>query len=220
MRSSIHPPRQALRRPHAPLLLALALTLLLSGCASPAVKADVGTSGLRAHTLDPPIVKPAVTLTDTSGHSYDVRARTAGRLTLLFFGYTHCPDECPATMATIAVAEKQLVAVRSKITVLFVTTDPARDTPAVLKKWLAHFPGGQFVGLTGSEKAILHAASLAGVPLDPPEKQPDGTYAVAHGAQVLAFSPADNKAHAVYTLEATSDDYAHDLPLLVGPGTP
>lgn len=196
-------------------MLVLAAMVILAGCASAAGKQSSDPGKLRARTLGSAIAKPALTLTDTNGRPYDLRARTDGSLTLLYFGYTHCPDVCPATMANIAIAEKQLAVVRAKTSVVFVSTDPARDTPSVLKKWLAHFPGGNFVGLTGSERAIYQAAASVGVPLDPPQKQRDGSYSVNHGSQVLAFSPLDAKAHAVFTAETTSDDYAHDLPLLL-----
>lgn len=198
----------------AALLLSLALALLLTACAgSSAGPAATGT-GLHAATLDPPIAKPALTLTDTSGLSYDLQSRTKNRLTLLYFGYTHCPDECPTTMADIAVALKQLAAVRARTTVVFVTTDPARDSPAVLKKWLAHYPGVGFVGLTGPIKTIYAAAEKVGVPLEIPHRDASGTYVVNHGTQVLAFG-TDGKAHAVFTAQTTPDNYAHDLPLLL-----
>lgn len=192
----------------------MVLTLLLTACAGSSAKPAATATGLHAATMDPPIDKPALSLTDTSGHAYDLRAKTANRLTLLYFGYTHCPDECPATMADIAVALKQLAAVRARTTVVFVTTDPARDSPAVLKKWLAHFPGVGFVGLTGPIKTIYAAAKKVGVPLEVPHRDSAGAYVVNHGTQVLAFG-TDGKASAVFTAHTTSDDYAHDLPLLL-----
>ena len=82
----------------------------------------------------PAPAKPDFTLTDTSGHPYDFRARTQGQLTLLFFGYTHCPDVCPITLATIAGALNNLPG--HAVTVVFVTTDPARDTTSRLRSWL------------------------------------------------------------------------------------
>ncbi len=198
----------------AALLLAMALALLLTACAGSSAGPAAAGTGLHAATVDPPIATPALTLTDTSGHSYDLQSRTKNRLTLLYFGYTHCPDECPTTMADIAVALKQLAAVRARTTVVFVTTDPARDSPAVLKKWLAHYPGVGFVGLTGPIKTIYAAAQKVGVPLEIPHRDAAGTYVVNHGTQVLAFG-TDGKAHAVFTAQTTSDDYAHDLPLLL-----
>ena len=216
----VRPPHP--RAGRIPLLLSivLALAYVLTGCAGTSSRAaDLATSGsessgLHAATLNPPIEKPELTLTDTSGRPFDLRARTKGTLTLLFFGYTHCPDECPTTMANIAIALKQLAPVRARTSVVFVTTDPARDTPPVLKSWLAHYPGAGFIGLTGALKTIYAAADTVGVPLQRPYRASDGTYVVNHGTQVLAFG-LDGKAHAVFTSETSSEDYAHDLPLLL-----
>ena len=212
-------------RPVAAVLLAvLALVLAaVAGCStggssSKALAIGGGSdsgSGLRGTALGKPIAKPDVHLTDTSGRPYDLRAATAGRLTLLFFGYTNCPDVCPTTMADLAAALQQVgPAVRNRTTVVFVTSDPQRDTPEVLRRWLNSFDS-TFVGLTGDLKSVYAAAAAAGVPLEPPRRQPDGGYTVQHGAQVLAFAP-DGAARMVYLAGTPIADYAHDLPLLLG----
>src|SRR6185369_9103221 len=96
----------------------------------------------RGGLVTPPLTKPQFTLTNTSGASFDFRAETQGYVTLLFFGYTHCPDECPLHMAAIATSLKQLAPeVRGQVKVVFVTADPARDTPSVLRAWLDRFDG-------------------------------------------------------------------------------
>ena len=79
--------------------------------------------------VSPPLPKPKFTLTDTSGAQTDFWKKTEGHVTLLFFGYTRCPDECPLHMANIAAALKLIPAsVAKQIEVVFVTTDPDRDT--------------------------------------------------------------------------------------------
>ena len=210
--------RAVTRRGRGGMLAALVATvtmLALTACSGGAggASGSSGTGLSSATELTTPVAKPALVLTDTEGKAYDLVAETAGRVTLLYFGYTHCPDVCPTTMADIALALKSMPVVAGKITVVFITSDPARDTPAVLKSWLAHFDT-DFVGLTGSVKAIYAAADSVGVPLEPPVREPDGTYTVAHGAQVLAFG-TDNKAHVVFTAGAGSEGYDHDLPLIV-----
>lgn len=81
-------------------------------------------------TLDTPDAKPDLHLTDQNGHSYDLVEQTAGHPTLLYFGYTHCPDVCPTTMADLALAARRLpTADRRDLRVVFVSTDPTRDTP-------------------------------------------------------------------------------------------
>lgn len=76
-----------------------------------------------------------------------------GQTLLVYFGFTHCPDVCPTTLAVVADALEQLGATGQRLTPVFVTVDPARDTPAILKPYLASF-GPRFVGLTGSAQAI------------------------------------------------------------------
>lgn len=158
--------------------------------------------------------KPALTLTDTTGKPYNLVARTAGKLTLLYFGYTHCPDVCPTTMASIAITVSKLTPVqRAKIAVVFVTTDPNRDTPAVLKAWLGQF-NPAFVGLSGPFTTIQRAAAAVGVSIQPPVALPGGGYTVTHGAEVLAFN-TDERAHVVFTGGTTVLQFEHDVPLLL-----
>ena len=158
--------------------------------------------------------KPAFTLADTSGKPFDFVARTRHRLTYLYFGYTHCPDFCPATMADIARALRHVgPAVRNRVEVVFVTVDPRRDTGPVLRRWLSRFDPS-FVGLTGSERKIRGVEQEAGVPLAPPEKARGTHYAVQHSSLVLPYSP-DGRAHVVYAQGFRSSDYAHDMPLLL-----
>jgi protein SCO1 len=168
----------------------------------------------RGGEVSPPLEKPKFTLTDTSGKAYDFRVRTQGAVTLLFFGYTHCPDVCPLQMQMLASALKRISpATAREIKVVFVTTDPDRDTPPVLRAYLDHFDG-RFIGLTGSQQAI-DAAQIA-ANLSPAKKstvRPDGGYEVGHAAFVLAYTK-DNRAHVIYPLGVQLDDWVHDLPLL------
>ena len=171
-------------------------------------------SGYRGGLVSPPLPKPKFTLTDTSGTPFDFRAKTEGNPTLLFFGYTHCPDMCPLQMLVVAQALKSLPpAMADQFKVVFVTTDPDRDTPAVLRTWLDHFDK-RFIGLTGSQAAIDAAQSSANVP--PAKKstvRPDGNYEVGHASFVLAYTK-DDLAHVIYPVGVSEEDFAHDLPFL------
>lgn len=184
------------------------------GADKPAVVSPADDSPYRGTALEPPFPKPELVLTDTGGKRFDLREQTAGKATLIFFGYTNCPDECPTTMGDIAVAlTKQPQEVRENTRVVFVTTDPARDTPEKLGKWLAAF-GKNFIGLSGDLEQVKKAALSLGISVEDPETHSDGTVTSDHGTQVAAFSPTDNKAHVVYTGGTTAEDFAHDLPLL------
>lgn len=168
----------------------------------------------RGGLVSPPFEKPKFVLTDTSGKPFDFRANTQGSVTLLFFGYTHCPDMCPLQMEMLAKAMKRIPPVAARqIEVVFVTTDPGRDTPEVLRTYLDRFDK-RFIGLTGSGQAI-DAAQIA-ANLSPAKKstvRPDGSYEVGHAAFVLAYTK-DNRAHVIYPVGVQLNDLVHDLPLL------
>jgi protein SCO1/2 len=117
-------------------------------------------------------------------------------------------------MSTIAQALKKIPpASADRFKVVFVTTDPDRDSPQVLRAWLDHFDK-RFIGLTGSEVEI--AAAQIAANLSPAKKsavRPDGAYEVGHAAFVLAYTK-DNLAHVIYPVGVKEDDWVHDLPYL------
>ncbi|CAM5526577.1 SCO family protein [Streptomyces canus] len=203
--------------------LIAAATLTLSACGSGddssspvSVVSEEAGSDKAATVLDQPFEKPDLVLTDTKGEKYDLRKETAGKPTLIYFGYTHCPDICPLTMNNIAVAKKQLPkSEQNKLTVVFVTTDPARDTPAELGKWLKGVDTS-FVGLTGDFATIQASARTLGISIEPSHKdKKTGKTVSVHGTQVVAFSPKTDEGYVLYGEDATVDDYTKDLPKLI-----
>lgn len=168
----------------------------------------------RGGVVTPALPKPRFVLTDTSGDAFDFGQRTDGYVTLLFFGYTNCPDQCPMHMANLGLALKKLPAgIADRVQLVFVTTDPTRDNPVVLRRWLDHF-NKRFIGLTGTEAAIEAVERAAGVPLARKEEPSKGNYAVAHANFVLAYTK-DNFAHLIYPGGVSKDDWVHDLALLI-----
>lgn len=145
------------------------------------------------------------------------RIAAGHRLMVVYFGYTHCPDECPTTMADLAAALRQAPAqVRAAVQVVFVTSDPARDTPPVLARWLGQFDAGlpvPFLGLTGAVAATDAVATSVGVPIKAPVTEPDGTVDVEHGTEVLAFT--GTRARLVWLSGTSPADYTHDLTALL-----
>ncbi|SEN41526.1 SCO family protein [Actinacidiphila rubida] len=218
--------RTAVRVAAAALTAACALPLAgcgSSGSGSSASGADSGnvadiSSGGAAKAgtlLDTPFAKPDLTLTDNHGKPFDLVKQTTGHPTLLFFGYTHCPDVCPTTMSDLALAKSRLPkADQDKLRVVFVSSDPERDTPARLDEWLGAMDKS-FIGLTGKFSVIQAAARSVGVGIDAPVKEKDGSVTVTHGAEVLAFWPKDDKGHVLYMSGTTAEQYAHDLPKLI-----
>ncbi|WP_030938732.1 SCO family protein [Streptomyces sp. NRRL S-646] len=202
--------------------LLAAATLTLSACGSgddsnsPVAVVSEDTAQKPATVLDKPFEKPDLVLTDTQGKKYDFRKETAGRPTLIYFGYTHCPDICPLTMNNLAVAKKQLPkAEQDKLRVVFVTTDPQRDTPAELGKWLRGIDP-QFVGLSGDFATIQAGARTLGISIEPTHKdKKTGKTVSVHGTQVIAFSPKTDGGYVLYGEDTTVDDYTKDLPKLI-----
>lgn len=158
--------------------------------------------------LAEPYRRPTFTLTDTTGAPYDFAAVTGGRPTLLFFGYTNCPDICPTTTADVAVALRELA---EQVQVVFVTTDPATDTPEVLGEYLDRFDADlptSFVGLTGAQAAVEQAQLAAGVP-----QAEDGGR--LHSTLLLLYG-ADDAATVAFDAGNTARDIADDLRAVAG----
>jgi protein SCO1/2 len=162
--------------------------------------------------LTPPQPRPAFTLTDTAGRPFSFGTATAGHPTLLYFGYTNCPDICPETFANIALAlQKVPTALQASVDVVFVTTDIKRDTGPAIAQWLGHFSAGQvahFIGLRGTQAQIDVAQAAAHVTLAQDAGQ-------THSAEVLLYG-ADNYARVSYAYNGASEqtEIAHDLPLV------
>ncbi len=194
---------------------------LLAGVAASSPAASVPEPP-RAHrpvaylgaVVSPPLPKPRFTLTDTAGAPFDFWANTQGYVTLLFFGYTRCPDACPMHMVNVATGLKTLPAQsRDRIRLVFVTTDPTHDDRRALRSWLDHFDP-RFIGLTGTDGAIEAAQRAAGLPPAERAVRAGNDYAVNHANVVLAYTK-DNLAHLMYPGGVTGQDWAHDLAQLV-----
>jgi len=194
-----------------------ALMLAAAGCGNSSPGQSAGA--YRGDELPAPVAlsgAAGVPFTTDDGRQVTLADLQAGHLMLVYFGYTHCPDVCPTTMADLGDALRSSpAAVQQATRVVFVSSDPERDTPSVLRPWLANFDHGlpaPFVGLTGPISGVDTAAKTVGVPLEPPTHNPDGTVTVDHGAQLLAFR--DGKAGLVWLAGTPAVDYAHDLALL------
>jgi protein SCO1/2 len=200
------------------LLVVLAVTSVAvsacSGSSSPKpadLNDNPGTGTYQGVGLNPPQPRPSFTLTDTSGKAFSFAQATAGHPTFLYFGYTHCPDVCPTTMADIGAALQKVPAdVRAQTMVVFVTTDVKQDTGPVIVAWLKAFDTAQappMIGLYGSQADIDHAQAAAHIFLASDDGQ-------QHAATVLLYG-ADDYAHVSYLQsDNETDAMAHDLPLV------
>jgi protein SCO1/2 len=164
--------------------------------------------------LPRPLHIPDVTLTATDGEPFNLVADATSPVTLVFFGYTNCPDVCPLVMSDLTLAYAELpAAVQARTQVLFITTDPARDTAEVLRRYLARY-NPSFVGLTGGVDRIIRAARDLGVAMTGRKALPDGGYDVGHGAQVIGF--ARQSAPVIWTPGTPVRDMAADIMTLAG----
>ena len=156
--------------------------------------------------------------------------RPDDELTVLFFGYTHCPDVCPTTMADLARARALLPEPsRGRLTVAFITEDPRRDTPAALRRWLRAFDPA-FVGLIGGNtttttmlKELYSPATRRLAKPEKPIKHPatghghhdHGRYGIEHTGMVYAFAPGG--VSVIYSGDTSAAEYAADFGRLLEP---
>ena len=181
----------------------LLIPLLLAGCKA----REVEQPPLFGATIGGPFA-----LTDQNGAKRTDRD-FAGKYRMMYFGYTYCPDVCPVDMAKLAAGYRafaQSDPVRaSRVVPIFVSVDPARDTPPVLKLFTAAF-GPQVVGLTGSPEAIARTAKAYGVTYSIEGKPGTKDYLVAHSNISYLMDP-DNKPIALLPLDLKPADITAEL---------
>ena len=191
-------------------LVGLLATALLAGCGG-------GTpeeGDLAGAVLDQPYVVPETPLVDTAGEPYSLASDTDARLTLVFFGYTHCPDICQVVMSSLASAMTRLPeAERDQVDVVFVTTDPARDDEETLRAYLDRFDP-TFEGLTGKLSTISDIGSDLGIAVEKGEKLPSGGYEVLHSTPVVGID-RDDRVPIVWTEGTSAAEFSADVHALL-----
>ena len=190
-------------------LVAGVLAAALTGCGGGPDEGDYAGT-----LLTEPYVVPDTALSDTSGEPFSLAADTDRRLTLVFFGYTRCPDICQVVMSSLASALTRIDdSLRDQVDVVFVTTDPARDDEATLREYLDRFDP-TFVGLTGDLPTIVDVGLDLGVAVEKGERLPSGGYEVTHGTQVIGVDGGD-RAPIVWTHGTSPAQFADDITLLL-----
>lgn len=159
-----------------------------------------------ARTLDLP---------DADGKPFKLQNHR-GKVVLVFFGYTQCPDVCPTTLAELAAVKKQLGKAGDDVLGVFVSVDPARDTPAVLKPYVGSFGPG-FLGLVGSEEQIKAAAKEFKVFYGKVPGKTEGSYTVDHTAGTYVFD-REGRVRLFVRYGSPSEQLVHDLKQLLGAG--
>jgi protein SCO1/2 len=163
--------------------------------------------------LEPPQALPPVDLVDQTGAAFG-SARLQGRWSLLFFGFTSCPDVCPMTLALLAQVEKSLadLPAEQRPQIVLMSVDPKRDTPERLAAYVTHF-SPTFVGTTGSPEAIESFTRKLGVPVAI-HTLDDGSYTVDHSATIFLINP-DAQLRAVFSTPHVPADISADYRRIV-----
>ena len=174
-------------------VLAVVLAAVLAGAAAAliATRRMQPPSALERMTLlDAPRPLPALSLIDHSGRKF-ARDSLRGHWTLLFFGFTHCPDVCPATLAILAQARHMLLDLlpADQPRIVLVSVDPRRDTPAALGRYVGHFDP-EFLGVTGGADALAQLTRELGVVVLTGPTADDGSYTVDHTAAIFVIDPS------------------------------
>lgn len=166
-----------------------------------------------ALVLPAPTPLPEFTLLDQFGNDVS-RDSFRDHWSLVFFGFTHCPDICPITLQVLASARDSLRAAGQQPLprIVLVSVDPERDTPELMGKYVDYFGEGN-LGVTGSLEELTKLTSALGIYF---QKQADNTenYAVDHSAAVLLVDPTGSL-HALFTGPHVVEIYEHDLPLIM-----
>jgi protein SCO1/2 len=186
--------------------LMLCMATLIAGCA--------GNSALHWKTKSIADLTPDLQFTLVNDHGQTVHAaHYLGKINLLYFGYTHCPDICPLTLATVEEAFLELGPSASNVRLLFVSVDPARDTPQVLRTYVGAF-GPHVVGLTGTQQQLQTLMKRYRVTYSYGKPDSHGNYVVDHSDGIFVF---DAKGHArlLMNYKDGAKAMAHDLKQLI-----
>lgn len=168
------------------------------------------TEPLNGAALEPPATLQELTLMRSDGRTFTT-ADTHGRISLFVFGYTHCPDVCPLTLAELSRVRRSLADDAQKVNVYFVTLDPARDGPEQMRAYVANFPG--VTGLIGSDDELARIQSAFNVRSERGATG-DGNYSLDHTAATYLVNAA-NQIQLAYPYGTPPEDITSDLHRLV-----
>ena len=184
------------------------LALLLAALAAAAGAAEA--PALKAGVFSPPHPAPEFRLAGSDGAPLTL-ARFHGKVVALAFGYSHCGDVCPVTLATLAQARRQLGAQAGEFQVVYVTVDPERDTAAQLRTWLAAFDAS-FVGGTGSPQALAAVDQSYGISV---KRMASANGALFGHSSSVYLIDREGRLRAMMPYGHVAEDYAHDVRLLM-----
>jgi len=195
------------------ILLVGLVSVLLIGAVGAGVIFFSEPVGFRGTSYAEPYpVAPEIELTQANGNNFrlsDVR----GKIVMLFFGYTSCPDVCPTTMAELKQALEKLGNQADQVQVLYVTVDPQRDTPERVQEYVDHF-NPSFIGLSGSESELTTVWNDYGIFREIVNGKSAAGYLVNHTARVTLIDQQGNL-RVSFPFDTPVEDMVHDLKLLL-----
>lgn len=176
----------------------------------------------RPHTFAGLVVDPPKSIIDFTLETRNAQPVTLsslrGQWVWLSYGYTHCPDVCPTTLATLKRAKESLGTNAAQVRVVFVSVDPKRDTPDITQQYVEHF-GPDFVGLSGSPTAVATAAQSFNVTYEAKESDSAAGYLVSHSAFVYLIDP-QSRWRISYPFGVSAQEIAADLNYLLSESQP
>lgn len=192
--------------------LGVILALAIVGCG-----AGGGTApALHGGRLDPPKAAADFTLTDHNGNPFTLSS-TRGKVVMLYFGYTSCPDVCPLTLADMSNARADLGADADAVQIVFITVDPERDSQQVLQKYIPAFDPRN-IGLRGTPEEIKQVADAYGVKYKKTVLKDSALgYAVDHSAFIYVID-RNGQLRELLPFGTQREDIASDLKILINEG--
>lgn len=182
----------------------------------PAFRQDSGATAFEGFAVSPPRPAPDIDMTAHTGQPFHL-ADVRGQAVLVFFGYTYCPDICPTTLARVSAALRELGDDAERVTMVFVTVDPKRDTLEGLARYLGNF-SPRILGVRGDEATIASTARSYGVnySVDAPEgATPDPkNYTISHSGYIFLIDPA-GQLRAAFAGQVLPEEIAHDVRLVL-----
>lgn len=194
-------------------IVAIVLATALSAGIFMAMRLQTPPTPKTAFVLPSTAPLPEFALVDQSGNAIS-RDSFRNHWDLLFFGFTHCPDICPATLQVLALAREELAAAGQDPLprIVLVSVDPERDTPELMGKYVGYFGDGN-LGITGSLEELRKLTSGLGIYFEKHPGQGED-YVVDHSAAVLLINP-DGEFHALFSGPHTVENYVHDVALIM-----
>ncbi|MDO5735099.1 MAG: SCO family protein [Propionibacteriaceae bacterium] len=197
-------------------LLGALLLVPLAACGDdrPPASIQMNDDGFNGTGLTDGYPMPDVDLTDQNGMPWNLATSPTTKAMALFYGYTNCPDVCSGILADMATAKRRLEdGLGDELTLVMVTTDPARDTPEVLKAYLERIDES-FIGLTAELDVISGIAASMGIAIEEGKKLPSGGYEVDHGSQILGIGD-DRRVQVIWTEGYSVKDLREDYATLI-----